>query len=117
MPISCNRNGFQVASNLFDISSSGSAISIAAMLLYLMFISALVGIALLFINNGSPWLDWAVYSTCLGSGLIAVSILQTSNNIALGLAKGGALDIGGYFIGGGLLISGIALIVASISKQ
>jgi len=85
MPMSCNLNGFQIASVMGGFSS---------LLMYLMFLSAIagivVGVLLLLNKNPLPVIaEWIILGVCVGSGLL---VFFTT------LGKGGNYQIGAFVI-------------------
>ncbi|MCL2443714.1 MAG: hypothetical protein FWD13_09685 [Treponema sp.] len=83
MPISCNLNGFQIAKAYME----GNKV-IVGLLFYIVFISALAGIALgvlLFLNKISlnPLIDLIVVGVCTGTILILL-ITQKNHGLQIG---------------------------------
>jgi hypothetical protein len=101
MPVSFQMNGFQLAKYMNTFGNSLSAV-----LLYLLFFSALtgciIGVLLLMHKNVRLAYDWLCLLTCIGSGLF-VFITSSSN-------MGSKLQSGAYFILFGWIIALVAQI-------
>ena len=115
MPVACNLNGFEIAEQLKDFSDIGSTATIAAVLLYLMFIGAASGVVLLIINIHSLQVDWIIFLISFASGSASYLILQGNNSLSMHIAEK-SLDAGAYVIILGWVLSGVTLILASSSK-
>ena len=115
MPVACNLNGFEIAEQLINFSDIGSTATIAAVLLYLMFIGAASGVVLLIINRHSLQVDWMIFLISFASGLTSYLILQGNNSLSMHIAEK-SLDTGAYVIILGWVLSGVTLILASSSK-
>ena len=102
MPISCNMNGFQIASTYMQ---GGNAI--VGLMFYLVFLSALAGVilgVLLYLKkiNVKPLIDLIIVGVCAGLILI---LLITQENMGL--------QIGAFFA----LIGGIGAAVLQILSK
>lgn len=108
MPIACDMNGFQLA-NTFKEADSG----FNAMLLYILFLSAIAGLAigvLLLLRKTIPVLaDWVTLGLCIISGLI-VYFSQLSGN-------GINLQSGAYVILIGWIAVSLFSIVSKIKNE
>ncbi|MDD3366321.1 MAG: hypothetical protein WCS59_07045 [Sphaerochaetaceae bacterium] len=113
MPVACGRTGFELTKTMGDLGAEGSAFSVASFLLILMFISAIVGVALLLVKRAILLLDWIVLLTGIGSGVLAYLMVRGKGAIVRSIVDG-SLDVGAYFIITGWAISAVALTVASL---
>lgn len=113
MLVACGRTGFELTKTMGDLGAEGSAFSVASFLLILMFISAIVGVALLLVKRAILLLDWIVLLTGIGSGVLAYLMVRGKGAIVRSIVDG-SLDVGAYFIITGWAISAVALTVASL---
>ena len=97
----------------FDPKIRMGTLSVASFLLILMFISAIVGVALLLVKRAILLLDWIVLLTGIGSGVLAYLMVRGKGAIVRSIVDG-SLDVGAYFIITGWAISAVALTVASL---
>ena len=106
MPIACDMNGFELASNMSDRGETFTAV-----LFYILFISAIIGfltiVPLLQKKDGSIALEWLCLFVCIGSGLI---IYFTQ------LEGGPDLQNGAYTILTGWIVAFIGQIIHSPSS-
>jgi len=98
MPIACNNDGFELAEKMMKLKDG----KVNGILVYVMFISAIVGVLLgvmMLIGKGlGANIDWIVIITCIASGLIVyLSTALSDNNVKL--------QNGAYFILAGWIVS------------
>jgi hypothetical protein len=93
MPIACDDNGFEIAKSLMKFDKT----KFKAILMYVMFFSAAVGVVLgvlAFLGKGLDGrIDWLAIILCILSGIIIV--VSTDINWKKVFNN---MDIGGYFI-------------------
>jgi hypothetical protein len=106
LPISCDKNGFQISDSLNSSGNFFSGDTSASILLYVLFISAALGAALLLIDKHSLILDWALFAVSLGSGIISISLVEKYSAFS-------TPQIGGYLMALGYLVTGMCLILAT----
>jgi len=123
MPVGCNQTGFQLAEYALNISKMASGINTASMvgiLYYVLFIVSLLGGILLIpliMNKKIPiGFDWVsiIISTLCG---IYLSVKMKDLFSTFGKLTGKTLQIGGYFIIIGLVVSLLAVIIYSLTKE
>jgi len=106
MPVACDMNGFQLASEM----NGDDAIS--AIFLYALFVSALVGciigVLLLMKKNVKISIDWICILVCIGSGLFVY--FKELNDLD-------DLQRGAYFILIGWVIAFIAQIISTVKRE
>jgi hypothetical protein len=107
MPISCEMNGFQLANIMMNYDGTATAL-----LLYLLFISAvagvIIGILLLMEKKVKIFVDWIILIACIGSGLFV--FFGSVNN-------GPSLQTGAYVILIGWIVALLAQIISTIKKE
>jgi hypothetical protein len=106
LPISCDKNGFEISDALNSSGNLFSGDTNASILLYVLFISALLGVALLLMNKHYLILDWAIFAVSIGSGIITISLVEKYSAFS-------TPQIGGYLMALGYLVTGICLILAT----
>ena len=106
LPISCGKNGFEISDTLRSSGKLFSADRTASILLYVLFVSALLGVVLLLINKHFIGLDWTLFAVSSGSGLFAVSLVSKYSEFS-------SIQVGGYLIVLGYLVTGICLLFAT----
>jgi hypothetical protein len=112
MPIACNNdNGFEWAERLMKSDKT----KLQAILMYVMFISAAVGVALgvlAFLGKElDPRIDWCALILCILSGIIIV--ISTSDNIKWSKVFNDYLKVGGYFIFIGWILAVVGQVLGS----
>lgn len=110
LPISCDMNGFEISDALRSSGQLFSADKNASILLYVMFVSALLGVGLLLINKHYIGLDWILFAVSSGSGIIAVSLITKYSDFS-------SPQVGAYLIGLGYLVAGVCLIIATFTSK
>jgi len=107
MPISCNQNGFQLAEYMVRMGDMKSEVTIAGILLYVLFISALlgllIGVMLLTSKNINIEADWVLLLISIGSGIYVY--FKMIKNIDI-------LQSGAYVIATGWGISFLFLLIS-----
>jgi hypothetical protein len=110
LPVACDSNGFDIASGLMKANRT----QWQGILLYVMFISAAVGVVLCVLAFlkifSDPRIDWIAVCLCTLSGLI-ILIAQISNVGFERLFK--SLQVGGILIVIGLLLALICQLLGS----
>ncbi len=109
LPISCEMNGFEISDALRSSGKIFSADKNASILLYVMFVSALLGAALLLIKKHLIGLDWTIFAVSSGSGLIVISLVSKYSEFS-------SPQVGAYLIVLGYLVTGICLIFATFKQ-
>ncbi|MFW6312620.1 MAG: hypothetical protein ACOC2N_01900 [Spirochaetota bacterium] len=105
MPISCGKNGFELANTFLDISGEGSSVYLAGILTYFIFIFSLAGVASFWLKP-SLVRDWAVLVLSFGSALGCYLLLKGSVPMV------GDPQAGVYMMALGWLITAVSLVWA-----
>jgi len=123
MPIGCNQTGFELADSFTKMGKLGDAMNTATMigiLYYVLFIVSLLGGILLIplimnkkIHIGLDWISTIIPVLCT----IYLSVKMKDSFSAFGELTGKTLQIGGYFIIIGLIVSLLTIIIYSLIRE
>jgi len=123
MPVGCDKTGFQLAEYAFNIGKMGDAMNTATMIgffYYVLFIVSLLGGILLIpliMNKKIPiGFDWTSIIISVICGFY-LSTKMKDQFSAFGKLTGKTLQIGGYFIIIGLIVSLLAIIIYSLIRD
>lgn len=111
MPVSCNLNGFELASTLNKIGDSGSIASVVSVLMYFLFVISIVGVIRLLVKIPSIGVDWIILLLSVGSGTISYFVMKDVFDFTL-IIQGGA-----YMMLGGWTLSIVSLVWAVTIKD
>jgi hypothetical protein len=118
MPVACDQNGFELAENVAKTGRMFSGVSGIAIAIYVLFVSALLGglllIPLLMKKEVPIAFDWIIFIVSSISGIYVFARMKESFQGYGQMTQGQTLQIGGWFIIIGLIVSLIAIIVGSI---